>query len=93
MRKEMILALFPDVKLIVWDSFVLPSINWEEKGARVQKIMEQLQMDPKETFFIDDKASYLEDALHGCDGLRTFLPEEFLEWIHKENSDVNQAAQ
>ena len=77
----------------LWDLFVFPSINWEEKGARVQKIMEQLQVDPTETIFIDDNASNLEDALRCCDGLRTFFPEEFLEWIHKENSDVNQAAQ
>lgn len=66
----------------LWDLFVQPSINWEEKGARVKNIIEQLRLSPKDTLFIDDNASNLADALRCCEGLRTFTPEAFLELLH-----------
>ena len=67
----------------LWELFVLPSINWDEKGLRVKNIIEQLQLSPEDALFIDDNVSNLEDANRCCNGLRTFTPEAFWDVIHK----------
>lgn len=43
----------------VWDEFVFPSINWEQKGVRVQEIISNMSLRPDNVLFIDDDAKNL----------------------------------
>lgn len=46
----------------IWDDFVFPSINWESKGARIQRTIEKFGFLCKNTLFIDDNVRNLEEA-------------------------------
>jgi FkbH-like protein len=48
----------------IWDYFVFPSVNWEPKGQRVQKIIETMKLRPASVLFIDDNPSNLNEARH-----------------------------
>jgi FkbH-like protein len=48
----------------VWDYFVLPSINWEPKGARLSAMIETFGLRPPTVLFIDDNHLNLEEAKH-----------------------------
>src|SRR5438477_539613 len=38
----------------VWDYFILPSVNWEPKGPRLQSLIETIQLRPETVMLIDD---------------------------------------
>jgi FkbH-like protein len=52
----------------MWDYFVMPSVNWEAKGPRLQALIESLQLRPASVIFIDDNHLNREEARH-------FLPD------------------
>ncbi len=62
----------------VWDYFILPSINWESKGARIAALIEAVQLRPSSAMFIDDNPINLEEARHFVPDLQTqshtFIP-------------------
>lgn len=52
----------------IWDYMVMPSVNWEAKGPRLQSLMESFQLRPASALFIDDNHLNREEARH-------FLPD------------------
>jgi FkbH-like protein len=48
----------------IWDHFVFPSIDWEPKGPRIARIVEQIQLRPSTILFIDDNPMNLHEAKH-----------------------------
>ncbi len=59
----------------IWDYFVLPSINWEPKGPRIQTLIETIGLRPATVLFIDDNPTNLEEARHLLPDLQTAGPE------------------
>jgi len=54
----------------LWSYFVFPSINWESKGPRIARIVEQVQLRPETILFIDDNPMNLHEAQHFVPGLQ-----------------------
>ncbi len=48
----------------IWDYFVMPSINWEPKGPRIEALVEAFQLRPPTILFIDDNMMNLQEARH-----------------------------
>jgi FkbH-like protein len=59
----------------IWNYFVLPSINWEPKGRRIQTLIETVGLRPATVLFIDDNPTNLEEAKHLLPDLQTAGPE------------------
>lgn len=55
-------------QLGIWDYFVFPSINWENKGQRIKRMIDQMALRPVNVLFIDDNTFNLQEAKH-------YLPE------------------
>lgn len=58
------------------DLFVLPSINWQPKGPRIEKILKSIGLRAENCLFIDDNVHNLEDARYTNKGIMTALPNE-----------------
>jgi len=62
----------------IWQYFVLPSINWAPKGARIAALIETIQLRPSTVLYIDDNPINLEEARHHVAGIATatheFIP-------------------
>lgn len=69
------------------DYFVFPSINWEPKGARVSRIINDMHLRPENVLFIDDNPSNLAEALHFCPDLMVESP-DILQTLMKDVSRV-----
>jgi FkbH-like protein len=52
----------------IWDYMVMPSVNWEAKGPRLQALIESFQLRSASALFIDDNHLNREEARH-------FLPD------------------
>ncbi|MDD6134941.1 MAG: HAD-IIIC family phosphatase [Selenomonadaceae bacterium] len=50
----------------LWERFVFPSINWEAKGYRIRKIIEDMNLRPTNVLFIDDNEANLNEARFYC---------------------------
>ena len=48
----------------IWEYFIFPSINWEPKGQRIARLIEDTQLRAASVLFIDDNAMNLEEARH-----------------------------
>ncbi|MTA05556.1 MAG: HAD-IIIC family phosphatase [Actinobacteria bacterium] len=57
------------------DYFVLPSIDWNPKGPRIRRLIEDLNLRPINVLFIDDLAKNLEEARFVSPELNVALPE------------------
>lgn len=57
------------------DQFVFASIDWTPKGARVARIIEDMQLRPPNVLFLDDLALNREEAHFHAEGLQTGGPE------------------
>jgi FkbH-like protein len=62
-----------------WDQFIFPSIDWEPKPARLQEIIDAVQLRPETILFIDDHAGNRGAAQAAIPGLNvadeTIIPE------------------
>lgn len=63
-------------KLGMWDYFVFPSINWENKGARVKQIIDDMQLRAVNVLFVDDNINNLREAEFAAPGLQTAMPDK-----------------
>ncbi len=61
-------------QLEIWDYFVFASINWENKGARIQQMIEQMALRPQNVLFIDDNTHNLNEAKHILPNLQIAEP-------------------
>lgn len=48
----------------IWDFFVFPSVNWDNKGMRLKLLIERMALRPANVLFIDDNTFNLREALH-----------------------------
>lgn len=62
-------------KYNIYDLFVFSSINWESKGSRVKKIIEDMKLRPQNVLFIDDNISNIEEVRYFCKDIMTSTPE------------------
>jgi FkbH-like protein len=62
-------------KSSIAEFFVLPSIDWNPKGPRIQRLIENLNLRPSNVLFIDDLATNLEEASFVSPELNVSLPE------------------
>jgi FkbH-like protein len=58
----------------IWDLFVMPSVNWEAKGPRLQALIQALQLRPASVMFIDDNHLNREEARHVLPDLQVSDP-------------------
>jgi FkbH-like protein len=65
----------------VWDYFVFPSIDWTNKGGRVKKIIDDMQLRPANVLFVDDNVNNLNEAEFACGGLQTATPDKLPELV------------
>jgi FkbH-like protein len=63
-------------KFGIWDYFVFPSINWENKGARVKQIIDDMQLRAVNVLFVDDNVNNLREAEFTTPGLQTAMPDK-----------------
>ncbi len=49
-------------RLMVWDYFIFPSIDWTPKGPRIAALIEAVQLRPSTVLFIDDNPMNREEA-------------------------------
>lgn len=54
----------------LWDTFILPSIDWSPKGARIASLIEDVQLRPATVLFIDDNPQNLAEAAASVPGLQ-----------------------
>jgi FkbH-like protein len=59
----------------LWDEFVFPSISWSPKGQQIAQIIDDMQLRPENTLFIDDNIGNLEEARYYVSGIQTAGPE------------------
>ena len=55
----------------IWDHFVFPRIDFRPKGAVVKALLEEMQLRPQNTIFIDDNLHNLEEVKAVCPGIWT----------------------
>lgn len=55
--------------------FVFPSVNWNPKGARVKRLISDMQLRPANVLFLDDNPSNLGETVHFCPEIMTGGPE------------------
>jgi FkbH-like protein len=55
----------------IWEYFVFPSIDWEAKGPRLARLVEQMQLRPPTILFIDDNPMNRGEAQHYVPGIQT----------------------
>ena len=59
----------------LWDEFVFASIDWTPKGARVARIVEDIQLRPPNVLFLDDNQLNRHEVRHAAPGIQTAGPE------------------
>ncbi|MDO4301382.1 MAG: HAD-IIIC family phosphatase [Clostridia bacterium] len=69
-------------ELGIWDFFVFSSINWEAKGERIHKLINNMSLRPVNVLFIDDNHINLREAEYFSEGLMTSLPNDILEDLY-----------
>lgn len=62
-------------ELGVLDYFVFNSINWDPKGNRIKKLLENMSLRPKNVLFIDDNKSNLNEVEFVVSNIYTALPD------------------
>ena len=60
----------------VWQYFVFPSIDWTAKGARIKKLIADMNLRPANVLFIDDNESNLNEAKFFCPDIQVLRAEE-----------------
>jgi FkbH-like protein len=63
------------VKNEIWDFFVFPAINWENKGPQIADIIKKCNLRAVNCLYIDDNPHNLNEALHYCSDLYVAGPE------------------
>ncbi|MBR4825412.1 MAG: HAD-IIIC family phosphatase [Spirochaetaceae bacterium] len=66
-------------KLGVWDFFVFPHINWEEKGPQIKQIITDFKLRAENVLFIDDEHRNLQSAKFYVPEINAEKPEFLLE--------------
>ena len=68
-------------KLGIWEHFVFASINWDNKGARLQHMIDQMALRPQNVLFLDDNVHNLQEAKHFMPLLQVAEPNVITELI------------
>lgn len=58
--------------------FVFPSVNWEPKGGRIQKMIADMQLRAENVLFIDDNPSNRGEVEYACKEIMIAAPEDIL---------------
>jgi FkbH-like protein len=83
----------------MWEEFVFPSINWEPKGPRIARLIEDMGLRPANVLFVDDNVSNLREVEHYVTGIQTIEPAQLaalLEHPHaagKDDRELSRLAQ
>ena len=72
------------------DYFVFLSVNWEAKGQRIKKLIEDMQLRPDNVLFLDDNHLNLEEAKYYCPKIMTAGPEAIADLCHKADACKKQ---
>lgn len=67
----------------VWDLFVFPSINWDNKGPQLKDKLDKMALRPVNVLFLDDNLSNLGEAKHFLPDIQTGGPELIPELIRQ----------
>ena len=62
-------------RLGIWDYFVFPSINWDNKGVRIKHLIDNMALRPVNVLFVDDNTFNLQDAKHCLPDLHIATPD------------------
>lgn len=62
-------------KLEIWEHFVFASINWENKGARIKNIIDQMALRPVNVLFLDDNTFNIKEAKFILPELQVAMPD------------------
>lgn len=64
------------IKEGVWDYFVFPSINWDNKAMRLKSMLDVMALRPANVLFLDDNIFNINEAKHVLPELMVALPSE-----------------
>ena len=59
----------------IFEYFVFPHINWDDKGKQIKDIIEECRLRADNVLYIDDNFHNLQEALHLCKNLQTEGPQ------------------
>lgn len=68
-------------KLGIADEIVFPSINWEPKGQRIQKLLTEMKLREENALFLDDNPMNLQEALYYNKKLMVATPDKIREVV------------
>lgn len=63
------------LRIGIWDYFVFPSINWDNKGVRIKHLIDNMALRPVNVLFVDDNTFNLQDAKHCLPDLQIATPD------------------
>ncbi len=70
----------------LWDYFVFPSVNWDNKGLRLKTLIDQMALRPQNVLFIDDNSFNLQEAHYTLPSLQVADPSVLTELIEQVKS-------
>lgn len=70
-------------ELGIWELFVFASINWDNKGARLQHLIDSMALRPQNVLFLDDNVHNLQEAKHFMPLLQVAEPNVIPELIEQ----------
>ena len=62
-------------RLGIWEYFVFPSINWDNKGVRIKHLIDNMALRAVNVLFVDDNTFNLQDAKHCLPDLQIATPD------------------
>lgn len=68
----------------IWDLFVFPHINWEEKGPQIKQIINDFKLRVENVLFIDDEDRNLQSAKYYVPEINAEKPEFLLENMNSD---------
>lgn len=68
----------------LWEYFVCPEINWDNKSESISRIVEHLNIGIETFAFIDDQIFERDEVRSVFSNIHTYTPEEIVESMHDE---------
>lgn len=71
-------------QLELWDYFIFPEIDWNDKSILIEKIVKNINIDSSSIAFVDDQQFELEEVKSKFLNITTFLPKDVSTFVTSE---------
>ncbi len=83
-RNDYVLAEKKLIELGLWDYFIYPEINWNDKSISIENIARNINIAVDSIAFVDDQIFELDEVKSKHPTVMTFTPEEALEFPNNQ---------